>query len=156
MLKYQKFVLALLLLSFLIIAPLGVWAGTKAVAGKHLAVAGKAAPMEGDPSPSTRPTSAPRDKTTTDESQPSGQVGSGAFERLVAKIERLLRVIIRLLFVLATVYFMWGVIAFLKAGGKEEAIAQGRQHMIWGIIGMTVMLGAWGIVRLIKNFLGIY
>lgn len=83
----------------------------------------------------------------------SGSAPSETLAVLVGKIEGILNLIIELLFILATVYFLWGVTT-LVVGGDPKKIGEGRQHMLWGIIGMAVMFGAWGIVRGIASFIG--
>lgn len=78
---------------------------------------------------------------------------SETLNNLLATVTDLLNKVIALLFVLATVYFLWGVVQYVVgAGGKEEQLKQGKQHMLWGIIGMAIMLSAWGIVEGITTF----
>ncbi|TSC69271.1 MAG: hypothetical protein G01um101466_113 [Parcubacteria group bacterium Gr01-1014_66] len=75
-----------------------------------------------------------------------------SLDQLIAKIEnQILNPIIGLLFVLATIVFMWGVIQYVITAdpGKRE---KGKGVMIYGIIGMTIMASAWGIVRIICDF----
>ena len=43
---------------------------------------------------------------------------------------------------------MWS----LDEGGENQA---GKNHMIWGIAGMLVMVSVWGIIGLIENTFGI-
>ncbi len=81
-----------------------------------------------------------------------GGTSTGTGAALKTKIETILKdQIIPLLFVLVTVYFFWGVITYVRAGGEQKAIDTGKQHMIYGIIGMAVMASAWGIVSLIAS-----
>lgn len=68
-------------------------------------------------------------------------------------ITTILNGVIALLFVLVTLYFIWGVIQYVSAAGEETKLKLGKEHMIWGIIGMAVMAGAWGIVRIITSTL---
>ncbi|MEK7162509.1 MAG: pilin [Patescibacteria group bacterium] len=63
--------------------------------------------------------------------------------------------IIVIIFALATIYFVWGVTQYVRSAGDQKAFEQGKKTMIYGIIGMVIMGGAWGIVLLIKNSLGI-
>lgn len=73
---------------------------------------------------------------------------------LMTKINNLLTQVYVLLFLLVTVYFFWGVVQFVRAsgsGGKE--MEDGKRHMVWGIIGMAIMAGAWGIVAIIQSVL---
>lgn len=75
---------------------------------------------------------------------------------LVEKITTgILTPVINLLFVLATVIFLWGVIQYvLGSQGDQKKLDQGKQVMIWGIIGMFVMVSAWGIVKILCQFFG--
>jgi len=84
-----------------------------------------------------------------------GGSGSGQASDLLEKIKDTLNEIIVLLFVLVTVYFAWGVIKYVRAGGDEKALTEGKRHMIWGIIGMAIMAGAWGIVEMIQLYFGL-
>jgi len=48
-------------------------------------------------------------------------------------------------------YFVWGLVQFLfelNQGGKTE---EGKQHMIWGVVGMVIMFSVVGIIALINN-----
>jgi hypothetical protein len=81
-----------------------------------------------------------------------GAGGAGRGSALMNRIKTVLNEITVLLFVLVTVYFGWGVVKYVRAAGDEKAIAEGKKHMLWGIIGMAVMAGAWGIVRIIQEF----
>ncbi|PJE64499.1 MAG: hypothetical protein COU90_01505 [Candidatus Ryanbacteria bacterium CG10_big_fil_rev_8_21_14_0_10_43_42] len=60
---------------------------------------------------------------------------------------------IPVLMILATVIFIWGVIRYVSAGGDEQQIQQGRKLIFWGIIALFIMIGMWGIVRLISGTL---
>jgi succinate dehydrogenase/fumarate reductase cytochrome b subunit len=59
--------------------------------------------------------------------------------------------LIVLLFALALVYFLWGVFEFLANQENEEKKTAGKSHMLWGIIGITVMMGVWTILNIILN-----
>lgn len=64
--------------------------------------------------------------------------------------------IIPLMFALAIAFFIWGVIQFVILGAGEEAKrTQGRQHMIWGIIALAVMLGVWSLVGILGGTFGL-
>lgn len=74
----------------------------------------------------------------------------------VRKIETgILNPLINLLFVLATLIFLWGIVQYvIGSQGDEKKLAQGKQLMIWGVIGMFIMASAWGIVNLLCGFFG--
>ena len=73
----------------------------------------------------------------------------------IGTIKNILNLVIGLLFVLVTVYFIWGVMGYIFAGGEEKKLEEGKRHMIWGIIGMAVMAGAWGLVNILLQTFGI-
>ncbi len=62
--------------------------------------------------------------------------------------------LIILIFALALVYFLYGVVQFLLNSENEEARNSGKSHMLWGVIGMFIMVAVFGIMRLILNTLG--
>ena len=74
---------------------------------------------------------------------------------ILNQVKQTLNIVIAILFVLMTLYFIWGVVQYITAGGDEEKLGKGKQHMIWGIIGMAVAGAAWGIVAIIWNYLGV-
>ena len=51
--------------------------------------------------------------------------------------------------------FLWGVVQYITAGADEERKKSARSLMIWGIIGLFVMVAAWGLVRLIASIAGV-
>ena len=64
--------------------------------------------------------------------------------------------IIPLLFAVAVIMFVWGVIKFFIINSDEEAKrAQGKQYMVWGIIGLAVMLSIWGLVNILGVTFGV-
>jgi hypothetical protein len=50
-------------------------------------------------------------------------------------------------FVYGLVEFMWNL--------NEGAQSNGKQHMLWGTVGMFVMVSVYGIVALISNTFGL-
>jgi uncharacterized membrane protein YcfT len=63
--------------------------------------------------------------------------------------------LIMLLFALALAYFLWGVFGFISNQENEEKKNEGKKHMLWGIIGITIMMGVWTILGIVLNTLGI-
>lgn len=74
-------------------------------------------------------------------------------------IDRIVAVLINpaiyLLFALAFLYFLWGVTVFIWKSDSEDDRKTGVQHMLWGVIGMFIMVSAFGIINLIENTFGI-
>lgn len=59
------------------------------------------------------------------------------------------------LFGLAFVYFVWGVFKLIRAADSPEERTTGWMHILYSAIGMFIMLGAYGILRLIANTLNV-
>ena len=66
-------------------------------------------------------------------------------------VEIIINPAILLVFAAGFFLFMWGLVQFLfklEEGGKHE---EGIKHMMWGIVGMFIMVGVYGIVSLLNN-----
>lgn len=62
--------------------------------------------------------------------------------------------IISLLFVLATIVFIWGVIEMIRESDNEEARTKGKQHIIYGLVGLFIMIAAGWMLSMLCNFVG--
>ncbi len=60
-----------------------------------------------------------------------------------------------LLFSLGFLVFMWGLIEFIANPTNSSIKEKGKQHMIFGILGLLIMVSVWGIVDLVTSTLGI-
>ncbi|KKU58663.1 MAG: hypothetical protein UX81_C0018G0005 [Parcubacteria group bacterium GW2011_GWA2_47_12] len=69
--------------------------------------------------------------------------------------ENILNPLIYLMFGVASLTFAWGVYVFLVNLDNEEKRKEGGWVMLWGVLGMAVMLGAKGIVAVIKGTIGV-
>lgn len=58
------------------------------------------------------------------------------------------------LMVVATLWFIWTVIAYIREKDAKEA-ANKKNGMLRGIIGLFVIVGIWGIIRIIASTLGV-
>lgn len=55
----------------------------------------------------------------------------------------------------AVVVFFWGVVKFVAHAGDEKAVEEGKQLIIWGLIGIFVIVALWGFVGYIQQSLGL-
>ncbi len=62
--------------------------------------------------------------------------------------------IITVMFALAFVMFVWGVLNFFRSGDDPAAREQGQKHLLWGIVGMAIMVSVFGIIRLVASSVG--
>lgn len=63
--------------------------------------------------------------------------------------------LIVLLFALAMVYFIYGLVRYLLSPDNEEVRKSSKTSMLWGIIGMFIMVSVFGILSLIMNTIGV-
>ena len=56
--------------------------------------------------------------------------------------------IILLLAGTAFVLFLWGVFEFIAHAGDETKRTEGRKAILWGLIGLVIIFGAYGIINI--------
>ena len=75
---------------------------------------------------------------------------------LVQKInEAILYPLIILLSAVALLVFIWGAFEFLYNAENEQARITGRTHMIYGVIGLLVMMSAYAILTVATATFGV-
>lgn len=69
--------------------------------------------------------------------------------------ETLVNPLLTLLLAIGLVIFLYGLVEFLwnLSQGSHDA-DKGKQHMLWGLVGMFVMSSAFAIVRLLASIVG--
>lgn len=63
--------------------------------------------------------------------------------------------LIALLTTLAILVFLWGGFQYVYNANSDQGRATGRSHMLWGIIGLLVMLSAYAILTIAGNTFGL-
>lgn len=58
------------------------------------------------------------------------------------------------LMVIATLWFIWTVISYIRVKEAKDA-EEKKKAMLRGIIGLFVIVGIWGIIRIISSTLGV-
>lgn len=66
-------------------------------------------------------------------------------------IQYILTPLIYGMFGIATLVFIWGVQNFISKADDAEARGKGAQQMIWGIIGMVIMISAIALKNIIEG-----
>lgn len=68
-------------------------------------------------------------------------------EFLVKVVVQIINPIILLLAASAFVVFLWGVFEFIAHAGDETKRAEGKRAILWGLIGLVIIFGAYGIIN---------
>ncbi len=79
---------------------------------------------------------------------------SGTLFGLLCKLGQLFNSVVPVLIALGVLYFVWGVVVYVISS-DEEAKKTGRNRIIWGIIGLAVIIGVWGLVNVLRNTFGL-
>lgn len=66
---------------------------------------------------------------------------------LITTAKTILTAVLPLIMTLAVVYFLWSTAQFIIAEGEKKNEA--REHMVWGIIILFVMVSVWGLVAIL-------
>jgi flagellar biogenesis protein FliO len=54
----------------------------------------------------------------------------------------------------AFLVFVWGVARFIKSAGSEKEIKDSKNLLIWGIIGLFILVTIWGIMAFLQSEFG--
>ncbi len=78
------------------------------------------------------------------------------FNKLLYAINReILNPAITLLFLCAIVIFFYGLFKFVSRLSSPQERDTGRQVMVWGIVGMFIMVSAFAIIRVALSIAGV-
>ncbi|OGI82223.1 hypothetical protein A3I95_00615 [Candidatus Nomurabacteria bacterium RIFCSPLOWO2_02_FULL_44_12] len=93
--------------------------------------------------------------STSGASTGSCVLGSGGtLFGILCRLGQILNAVVPVLIALGVVYFVWGVITYVISS-DEEAKKAGRDRMVFGIIGLVVIVGLWGLVSILRNTFGL-
>jgi len=74
---------------------------------------------------------------------------------ILTTIKGLLDSLIPIIITLAVIYLFYGVAKYVMAAGDEEKQKQGRSIMIYGVIGLFVIVSIWGLVGVVQSTFGV-
>jgi len=87
---------------------------------------------------------------------PKADAASREVIELVGKInEEIINPLIVLLFTVALILFIFGMYNFFANRDNSEDLDTGKRHMVWGIVGMAIMVSVFGIMNFITSSLGV-
>lgn len=81
--------------------------------------------------------------------------GSTNVNQLSNQVKSYFNLAIELMIAAAFLYVVWSAFKFATAGGDEDRRKEGQQGIIYGVIGVVVMLSVWGLVALVTGSTGL-
>jgi len=74
------------------------------------------------------------------------------FASFVSKIQsEILSPLVYLLISVAVIIFLWGVVKYIKSADSEEERIKAKDFIMYGIIGIFVMVSVWGLVNILSG-----
>ncbi len=87
---------------------------------------------------------------------PTNERAAGAAQCLVDMVnDAILFPVIALMSAIAFLVFIWGAFQYVKNADSDSDRATGQQHMLWGVIGLMVMLSAFAILNVAAGTFGL-
>jgi tryptophan-rich sensory protein len=87
---------------------------------------------------------------------PTNSAAGTAVQGVVSKISNAVIVpVIEVIFGLAIVLFIWGAAGLIIYKDNPEKRHTSQMHILWGVIGMLIMISAYGIIRFVANSIGV-
>jgi fructose-specific phosphotransferase system IIC component len=77
---------------------------------------------------------------------------SGLLERFV---DLLIVPAIKIVVAAGFFLFVWGFVSYFYNLSQGESTSEGKSHMLWGVLGLLIMVSVGGILGLIINTFGI-
>lgn len=54
----------------------------------------------------------------------------------------------------AFITFLIGALSMITSGGEAQKLADGRNKIMWALIGLIILLASWAIIMLFEKMLG--
>ncbi|MEN9912983.1 MAG: hypothetical protein RLY66_391 [Candidatus Parcubacteria bacterium] len=70
---------------------------------------------------------------------------------LTYKLTNLGNTFIQILIAFAVIWIIFNVVRFIMSGNSEDKRKEYQGGIIWGIVGLFVILSIWGLVRILSN-----
>jgi len=74
-------------------------------------------------------------------------------EDLVSAIDKIVNMLFTFLIIIAVVLFIYGGIVIVSSGGDAEKVTQGRNIILYAVVGLVVAFLSKAFAAFIKNFL---
>jgi len=76
--------------------------------------------------------------------------GSSGLGGLLKWFSGILSLAVPIIISIAVVWFIWSVFQYAIAANEEDK-AKAKTHIIWGIVGLFIMVSVWGLVGILSS-----
>ncbi len=70
-------------------------------------------------------------------------------EEIIGEFKEIFDLIVPLLMVVAMAAFLWGIVKYIMAAGDEEKRKDAKGTIIYGVLGMFILVAFWGIIQIV-------
>lgn len=78
-----------------------------------------------------------------------------ALDSLLVRVNQyIINPVLGFLVVLAVAYFLFGVVEYFLYTDNSTKREQGAKHILWGLIGLLIMVGFYGIIQILAGTIG--
>jgi len=81
--------------------------------------------------------------------------GTDNISKVLSLVSYWLVIVATIVIAIGLITFLWGVVQYITAGADEEKRAAARNMMLYGIIGLFVMVSVWGLVYFLADIVGV-
>jgi hypothetical protein len=74
---------------------------------------------------------------------------------VIRRLQDIINLIIPFIVGLAVLVIIWGVFGYVTSAGDEEKRGEAKQFILWGVIGVFIMVSVWGLVNILVNSFGV-
>jgi len=79
---------------------------------------------------------------------------TGTVVEIINQLRAIFDTIVPLLMVVAMAVFLWGVVKYIYAAGDEEKRKEAKGIIIYGVLGMFILVAFWGIIQIVAYTFG--
>jgi hypothetical protein len=79
----------------------------------------------------------------------------GKVSGFIVEFGNIVELLLPITITIAVLYFFWGLAQFILNSGSDDAKAEGRNKMIWGVIALFVIVSVWGIINFLGELFGV-
>ncbi len=78
-----------------------------------------------------------------------------SIEDIISTLDDIFGSIVPLLMVVAMAAFLWGIVKYIYAAGDEEKRKNAKGIIVYGVLGMFILVAFWGIFKIIEATFGV-